>query len=520
MDLVAIHAAVKPDNVALVALPLDAGDPRTLTWAEYNAAKNRVANALVGLGVGREDKVIGYLHNGIERFLLAAADDTLGVTTVPVSYRLTAPEVAYIVNDAEARFVVFGEELADVVETVAPRCPGVAAWISTGESTGGGVLGLPALTAAAPADAPPELAQGGGVMMYTSGTTGNPKGAYREPGSTSAELRAKWFADMLAEFDIRGGDDVHLVAGPLYHGAPFSFSMIATGVGSTIVIMPKFAAETAAAAIRDYGVGYTVMAPVLVKRLLALGDRLADFDLSSLHTIVTTGAPCPQAVKEDVARRLGDVLYEFYGSTELAVNTVLKPADQLRKPGSCGRPFPGVELVVLRDDGAEAAPGEAGELFIRRHPLAFTGYYRRPGAVRTGPEGEALVSVGDVAYVDDDGYYYICDRKTDMIISGGVNVYPAEVEDALHHHPAIADAAVFGIPDDEFGESVHAVVELKPHAALSAAGLKEWLADRLADYKRPRSVEFVDELPRDQAGKLRKRELRAPFWEGREKAVN
>lgn len=513
MDLVAMHASYKGDDVALVE------GERSLTWSEYLAEKNKVANALVGLGITAEDKVVCYFHNCIERFLVTAADDTLGVTTVPMNYRLVAAEVAYIVNNSEARYVIFGEEFLDTVEAVQAECPGVEGWISTGK-TRDGMLSLSDLCAEASSDTPPELAQGGGVMMYTSGTTGNPKGAYREPGQTSDELRAKWFADMLSSFDIRGGDDVHLVCGPLYHGAPFSFAMIATGVGSKIVIMPRFDAERAAELIDEHNVGYTVMAPVLIKRFMALGDHLGDYDLSSLHTVVTTGAPCSTAVKEDVVGRLGDVLYEFYGSSELGVNTVLAPADQLRKPGSVGQEFPGVELVILAEDGSEAPAGEPGELFVRKHPLAFSGYYKNDAATTDSYSGDDLISVGDIAYIDDDRYFYLCDRKTDMIISGGVNIYPAEIENVLHSHPEIVDVAVFGIPDDEFGEKVHVTIEAKSDSALDAGGLTSWLEDRLADYKRPRSIEFCDELPRDQAGKLRKRELREPFWAGKERRVN
>jgi len=515
MDLVAMHASYKSDAEALVE-----GD-RTLTWGEYSDAKNRVANALVAHGVQPGDKVICYVHNCIERFLVTAADDTLGITTVPMNYRLTAPEVSYIVNDSEARFVVFGEEFGDIIATVQPECHGVVAWVSTGKSTGPGVQSWDEFTGNASPEPPPELADGGGVMIYTSGTTGNPKGAYRKPGSTSDEQRAKWFADMLSEFDIRGGDDVHLVCGPLYHGAPFSFSMIATGIGSKIVIMPKFDAEKAAQLIETHKVGNTVMAPVLIKRFLSLPHEvLSRYDLSSLHTVVATGAPCPQSTKEELLERVGPVLYEFYGSTELGVNTIMKPGEVLAKPGSCGREFPGVELVILDEAGNEAANGEPGELFIRKHPLAFSGYYNKDDATKKAYHGEDLISVGDVAFVDEDGFYFICDRKTDMIISGGVNIYPAEIENVLHTHPAIQDCTVFGIPDEEFGESVHAVVELKDGAELSLDDLKAWSTDKLADYKRPRSIDFVAELPRDQAGKLRKRELREPYWEGHTRRVN
>lgn len=514
VDLVGMHASYKADAVALVQ------DERSMTWGEYNEAKNRLANAIVSLGIGREDKVICLMHNCMERFVLTSATDTLGVTCVPMNYRLTPPEVTYIVNDSEAAYVFFGPEFGETIEKVRPDCPNVRAWISTGEPTGEGVLSMPALVEAGSPDTPEALAEGGGVMLYTSGTTGNPKGAYREPGQSSDEMRAQWFGDMLSEFDIRGGDDVHLVCGPLYHGAPFSFSMIATGVGCKIVIMSKYDAEKAAQLIEEHEVGFTVMAPVLVKRFLALDDEtLSKYDLSSLHTIVTTGAPCPPSVKEELFERVGPVLYEFYGSTELSVNTVMKPDMMLEKLGSCGKAFPGVELVILDEAGEECPTGEPGELFVRKHPLAFSGYYRKEDATRDAYHGEDLISVGDVAYVDEDGYFFICDRKTDMIISGGVNIYPAEIENVLNKHPRILDVTVFGIPDEEFGEQVHAVVELRDGASLTLDELRDWASDKLADYKRPRSLDIVDQLPRDDAGKLRKRVLRDPFWEGHETRV-
>ena len=505
MDLVGMHASYKGDQVALVE-----GD-RSLTWSEYDALKNRLANALVTLGIDRSDKVICYMHNCIERFVLTNAGDTLGITIVPMSYRLTAPEVAYIVNDSEARYVVFGEEFGDVIEKVRPESPKVQAWISTGASTGDGVLAMAELTDAASTDAPEALAEGGGVMMYTSGTTGNPKGAYREPGQTSPEQRAQWFADMLAGFDIRGGDDVHLVCGPLYHGAPFTFSMVATGIGSKIVIMPRFDAETAAKLIEEHKVGFTVMAPVLVKRFLALGaETLGRYDLSSLHTVVTTGAPCPTATKEEWYELVGPSLYEFYGSTELSFNTIMTPEHMLAKPGSCGQAFPGVELVVLDDDGNDCPVGEPGELFVRKHPLSFSGYYKREEATKGAYKGEDLISVGDVAYVDEDGFFYICDRKTDMIISGGVNVYPQEIEEAVMELPDVLDCGAVGVEDARFGE--RPVVFVVARSAAVRPGLEERIAahcaTRLGRIKQPDRVRVVDELPRSATGKLLRRELR------------
>ncbi len=210
----------------------------------------------------------------------------------------------------------------------------------------------------------------------------------------------------------------------------------------------------------------------------------------------------------------GPVLYEFYGSTELGINTVLRPADVLRKPGSCGTAAPGVELAVLGDDGSPRPAGEPGELFVRRYDGVFEAYYKNAQATRDTARGEWL-SVGEVAWIDAEGFVYICDRKRDMIISGGVNIYPAEIEDVLHRHPAIEDVAVFGVPDPEWGERVHAAVHLRDGMSLSDRDVIDFCRSRLADYKAPRDVSFHTDFPRDTAGKLVKRTLREPFWAGR-----
>ncbi len=511
MDLVAIHAANKPDAPALVE-----GD-RALTWAEYDELKNRCANALLSLGLGPDDRVIAYHHNSIEGVVVSSAADVIGLTVVPMNHRLTAPEVAYIVDDSDAAGVVYGPEFGAVIRDVRADARNVKHWICLGEP-GDGDESFAELCEDASPERPESVVAGGGSMIYTSGTTGRPKGAYRRPGA-GAGAAAQMLGQILACFDLRP-DDTHLAAGPLYHSAPRYFAMIAGAIGNTTVLMRRFDAAEALRLLERHRVGNAFMAPVLVKRLLdAPGDVWEATDTSSLHTLIVAGAPCPMSVKEDVQRRLGEVLYEFYGSTELGINTYLKPADQLRKPGSCGVAFPGIDVHLLDTKGDEVPDGTPGELYVRRHELTFSEYYNRPEALADASRGD-LISVGDIAYRDDEGFYFICDRKTDMIISGGVNIYPAEIEDVLHAHPDIADVAVFGIPDDDWGESVHAVVQVKPGGSLTPDALRGWCEGRLADYKRPRTLEFVDELPRDQAGKLIKRQLRDQFWAGREKKVN
>ena len=314
-------------------------------------------------------------------------------------------------------------------------------------------------------------------------------------------------ADICQALDLNDPSHIHLVAGPLYHAAPGTFARFALHYGNTAVIMPRFDAEDALRLIAHHRCTSTFMAPTLLKRIVDLPDAVRGrYDVSSIRVIVMTAAPCPMPIKEQVLSYFGPVLYESYGSTELGVNTVLRPEEILRKPGSCGRALAGVEIAILDTFGQPVPIGTPGELFVRRSASTLDEYYKRPDATRQMARGDWL-SVGDIAYLDDEGFVYICDRKTDMIISGGVNIYPAEVEQALHRHSAVVDAAVFGVPNDEWGERVHAAIQLQEGVSATADELVAFTRQHLADYKVPREVSFHTELPRGADGKLLKRLL-------------
>ncbi len=308
---------------------------------------------------------------------------------------------------------------------------------------------------------------------------------------------------------------MHLVCGPGYHSGVAFFSALHQVLGSTLVLQPRFDAEGALDLIERHRITTTFMAPTLLHRLVDAQEKRAR-DTSSLRAVILGAAPCPEALKVRAELALGKVLWEFYGATETGINTVLRPEDQLRKPGSCGTAVPGQEIRLVRADGSEASVGEPGELMVRNNWQAE--YFHRPDATSKSLH-DGFFSVGDIAYRDEEGYYFICDRRVDMIISGGVNTYPAEIEAALHAHPAVMDAAVIGVPDDEWGESVKAIVQLRTGVRPTADDLSEFLASRLAGYKKPRSYEFVDELPRDAAGKLLKRKLREPYWAGTGRSI-
>jgi acyl-CoA synthetase (AMP-forming)/AMP-acid ligase II len=352
-------------------------------------------------------------------------------------------------------------------------------------------------------------------MIYTSGTTGKPKGARRT--RTDRELV---FA-LLQELRM-GFDEIHLTTGPLYHSGPNAFALLSMTLGGTVVVMRKFDALEWVRLVREHRVTSTFSAPTQLKRIVSLPDDvLARADCSSMRTLIANAAPVPYALKREVIEKLGEgFLFEVYGSTELGVDTVLRPEDQLRKPGSCGRPYGHIRLKVVDETGRDCPPGEPGELYIRT-TLAMDGYHETAEQLSElgDAPGERWQSVGDVARIDEEGFVYICDRKNDMIISGGMNIYPAEIEAVLYSHPDVMDAAVFGVPDEEWGEKVHAVVQPRAGREIDLAALGSFVDERLAGYKRPRSWELRAELPRTESGKLLKRLLRDEHWAGRASKV-
>ena len=507
-DLLAAHAESTPEAVAVVD-----GDDR-ITYAELNRRVNRLANGLRALGVGAGERAVWCGSNSTPVLTFLHAARKLGLVAVPLAYRFTAEEMGYVIDNSDATLVVVDAEQADRVAAVRDRLPKVKHVVVFGGSTFEGahawddvLAGAGADGEAEPADADTSDAVGGSTMIYTSGTTGKPKGALRT--STDPAL----VMTMIQELRLRPGKEVHITTGPLYHSGPLAWAVLTHTLGGAIVLMRHFDAERWIDLVREHRVTNTFTAPTQLKRLVSLPDQvLARADLSSMRSLVANAAPVPYALKEEIVAKLGDgFLFEVYGSTELGVDTILPPEDQLRKPGSCGKPYGSVQGRIVGPDGQEQPPGEPGELYIRT-PLALDGYHRTDEPIS---DLDGWKSVGDVAYVDDEGYVFICDRRSDMIISGGMNIYPAEVESVLHAHPDVMDAAVFGVPSDEWGESVHAVVQPKAGHTIDLAALESYAAERLAGYKRPRTWEVRPELPRTESGKLLKRLLRDEHWEGR-----
>jgi fatty-acyl-CoA synthase/long-chain acyl-CoA synthetase len=506
-DPLATHAAVQGEKTALIQ------GERRITFAALHERANRVAAALRRLGVQPGDRVTGIAYNSTEGVETAHGSRRIGAVGVPINYHLKPAEIAFIVNDSGAGVLTASPDFLEVVEEVRPRLERKPSLVLTGpDRPPPGWLSFEELLAeATPEEAGGEGSVIGASMIYTSGTTGRPKGAFRPNGVNIQNV-----LQTISVFELNG-QDVHLMAGPGYHSAVGYFSALSQVLGATVVIEKRFDAAEALALIDRHRVTTTFMAPTLIARMLNQPEELrAGIDRSSLRQIITGAAPCPISLKERCIAYFGPVLWEFYGATETGINTVLRPEDQLRKPGSAGPAVPGQEIRLVDEEGVEVPVGMPGEFQVRNDALAE--YYNRPDATADSSH-QGFFSVGDIAYRDEEGYYYICDRKIDMVISGGVNIYPAEVEAVLFEHPSVEDAAIIGVPNEEFGEEVKAVVKLKPGATATEAELIDFCGERVAGYKRPKSVDFIEDFPRDLAGKTQKRVLRERYWQGQTRRI-
>jgi len=483
------------------------------TYAQLEIEANRVGSALLALDLEPGHRIVSCGANSPGLWTLIHALRKTRMVSVPASYRLTAYELRHILATSEARCVFTDPERLPVILDAAVGVASMryvvvipdgstGSW-STTVSGSVRVLTWDELVALGSPE-PPDVGSVdslGPVMMFTSGTTGLPKGALR------SALPASVSGDIQTSLGFQPDAEVHLCVGPLYHSGPMRFSSIAQSVGGTVILGARFEAPEWLALIERWKVTSAFLVPTMMKRVLRLpDDAFEGRDLSTLRLIILGAGPSPASMKADGVRRFGPIVVEMYGSTETGSNTLLAPADVLRKPGSCGKALPGNELRIMGEDGSWLGPGEVGELYVRS-PMVIDGYVG--GHVLK--QVDDFTTVGDLGYLDEEGFLYLVDRKSDMIISGGVNVYPAEVEAVLQGHPSVADVAVFGIPSDDFGELVHAVVQ-PVGETIDLAEVETYARTRLAGFKIPRSWEIRAELPRNDAGKLRKAELRKPYW--------
>jgi long-chain acyl-CoA synthetase len=486
------------------------------------ARVNQLTHGLRELGLRPGDGIASVLPNGAAALEVYLAALQAGWYLTPVNWHFTAPEIAYILRDSEAKAVFTHERYAQAAAAAADEaCVPAAARFGYGQVPG--FIPVASLRDGQP-DSRPVGRTAGHVMHYTSGTTGRPKGVRRPLSGLDPDEAAELGTALLQFFGVTIGlPNVHLLTSPSYHTAASVFSGGALHMGHTIVCMDSWDAEQALALVERYRVTNTHMVPTHFKRMLSLPEQTRTrYDLSSMRWLIHAAAPCPVGLKQAMLDWWGPCVYEYYAATE-GGGTIATPADWLARPGTVGTPWPVSQVMVVGSDGAPCPPGTPGTVYLKMGEATFD-YFGDPQKTAAGqlPGLSGFFTVGDIGYLDEDGFLFLCDRKSDMIISGGANIYPAEIEAEIIMHPKVADVAVFGIPDDEWGEQVKAVVQ--PAAGVApgedlAAEILASLDGRLARMKWPKSIDFTDELPRDPSGKLLKRRLRAPYWEGRTTAI-
>ena len=484
---------------------------------------DRVARAATGfrvLGIGSEDSVALMLRNDISYLEASLGARMTGGLPVPINWHLKAEEFSYILEDCGAKVLVIHSDLLAKLAGAIPQGVKVLS-VKTPELLverfGLGENGTPHFEGAedwsswveghdALRDAPEVETSS---MIYTSGTTGKPKGVRRQ--SATPEQHAEQVKVAARIFGLAAGVST-VVPAPMYHSAPNSFCLNAMHLEAFLVIQPRFDAEELLGIIDEHKVTRLQMVPTMFVRLLRLPEEVrAKYDVSSLEYVVHAAAPCPPQIKKAMIDWWGPVIWEFYGSTEMGSVTHCSSEEALKYPGTVGRALPEATVKILDEAGEEVPSGTIGAVFGRLNTTTdFT--YQNDDAKRRSIERNGLITSGDVGYMNEEGFLFLCDRANDMIISGGVNIYPAEIEGALIDCPGVHDCAVFGIPDDDFGESIMAVVEPQPGAKLEAAVVQDYLRERLAGYKVPKRIEFQSDLPREDSGKLFKRRLRDPYW--------
>lgn len=488
-------AGKNPDKIAIIE------GEHSMTFAEWNAKANRLANGFRAHGLGEGDIIVARTHTRIEWPIIQAAIGKIGGRMLVLNWRLTPPETQYILSDSGANAFICDD--ADPA-ALAPALEGLnLKLVSSVDAEADGFVPFSDLSIDGP-----ELESAGDppLIVYTSGTTGLPKGVESpkrpEPKPSSQE------------------DDIALINMPMHHASAPNQLIRYRVNGWTTILQQRFDPEGVLALIDKYKVTQWGGVPTMFKRIFGLPKEVRDrYDVSSLRMISTGGGPSPFSLKLQMIEYFGPgKILENYGATEVGMMTHLPPEMQEKKPGSCGKANANVELEIRDEEGNVLPTGEVGIIWART-PTTIAKYLNKDPLTEDRRDAEGFFKVGDLGRFDEDGYLYLTDRAIDMIVSGGVNIYPAEIEAVMIRHPAVQDVAVVGGPNDEYGEEVIAYVELKPGEAATPDELAEFCKAELASYKRPRKIELIDELPRNTMGKLLKRDLRAPLWEGRERAI-
>lgn len=496
----ATHAKRTPDRPALVM------NEDMVTFRELDSRTNALANGILSLGIEAGDRIAILMHNSPEIMQAWSAAGKISVIPIALNYRFKESELAHIINDSESRLLIYGHEFEKMVNATRSRLnvPPLT-YICSGGSLYRDVLDLAQLIAEN-ADTPPGVETGSrGVassLVYTSGTTGKPKGVFRR-----SKTRLNSLLGYAHVFETTY-DDTHLVAGPLYHAAPYAWAAFSLILGNTIIIMPRFDAHNFLRLVQRHRVTTTWMVPTMINRIVNLPIPVRNqYDTASLRVITVGGESFPFPLKEKAIEFFGPgKIFEFFGATENSCVTYLRPEDQIRKPGSCGKAAMWNDIKLLDENKNEVAAGEVGTMYTKSDFL-LDGYYKNPTATEANYHN-GYFTVGDMARVDEEGYYYIVDRAVDMIISGGVNIYPAEIEEVLYAHPDVYEASIIGVPDPDWGERIVAYIVPQENARINKEDIVDYVARNLASYKKPKEVFFVDEIPYTPSGKQLKRVLR------------
>ncbi|TDD84447.1 acyl-CoA synthetase [Saccharopolyspora karakumensis] len=504
-----VHAVTTPDKPALIM----AGSGEVLTYRELDERSLRLANALRAAGLSKGDVVAVLSDNDLHAYEVYWAAVRSGMYVCAVNSHLQPDEVAYIVNDSGANALVVSAGLGALPEQVAELTSEVRVRLAYGGPVAG--YGDYEQALATASTEVPAVQPCGADLLYSSGTTGRPKGIRPELPDRQVHEPGNILVDLLRGFYGFDEDTVYLSPAPVYHAAPLRYCASVHAIGGTVVMMERFDPEQALRAIERYEVTHSQWVPTMFVRMLKLDEQTRQrYDLSSHRNAVHAAAPCPIEVKRAMIAWWGPILQEYYSSTEGIGMTMIDSAQWLEKPGSVGKPLLGI-VRICDEAGEELPAGEVGTVYFEREEIEFE-YLGDPEKTRSAKHPGHLnwATMGDLGYLDEDGYLFLTDRKAFMIISGGVNIYPQEVEDVLALHPSILDVAVFGVPDPEMGEAVKAVVQPAP-GARPGPELERQIIDhareRVAHYKVPRSVDFVDEMPRTPTGKLVKGKLKARY---------
>ncbi|MET0931381.1 MAG: AMP-binding protein [Aeromicrobium sp.] len=504
-------ARATPDKLAVVMGAT--GD--SLTYGELDAAANQLAHFFRDQGLERLDHVAFFMENRLELVVATSAAERTGLYYTSIDAKFATGEAAWIVNDSQAKVVVTTSKLRPAADGLPAECPNVERWIMLDIEEPDGPWEPYATTVGTLPTTPVPDEKLGASMFYSSGTTGRPKGIFRQMPDMAPTDPLPIYALASKVYQLREGL-TYIAPGPMHHAGGQAPVGLSIRLGGTVIVMDRFDAETFLRYVETYGATHSMVVPTMLSRMLALPDEVkAKYDLSTLEAITHGAAPCPTSVKQGMIAWLGPIIFEYYGGSEANGICACNSEESLAKPGTVGKAAVG-EVVIRDDAGNELGPHQIGEIWFRG-ATAFTYFNDDDKTTSNRTDDGSMSKIGDIGYVDEDGYLFLTDRSSFTIVSGGVNIYPQEVENVLANHPDVVDVAVIGVPNQDRGEEVKAVVELAagvPATEETEQALIRSLDGELATFKWPRSIDFVDAVPRTATGKLDKRGLRERYWAG------